>query len=144
MTRDLVPAVIAALVVGLSSFGVVYATFPEEPGGGRGQVEIAEVLNNRTEPVEVSVRTVQYVASQGDERRVVVDAFETTLEPGGSTGPELLDCSRGFREADSLVAVANPGDENRRSPVPLEPEHCQPGGGSSFRVLALSGAIVVA
>lgn len=119
------------------------------PGGDleayRGQIEIAEVQNNRTDRAEISVLTVQPEGVRGAEVEIVVDALRVTLDPGSSQGSTLLACTDGDHVASTLKVVveSTQGAAGHESIVPLRPADCRPGGGASFPITAVNGAVVI-
>lgn len=136
-------------VTGLVVLVVVAAVGWTWPGGDleahRGKIEIAEVHNNRTDRAQISVLTVQPEAVRGAEEEIVVDALRVTLDPGSSRGSTLLACTDGGHIASTLKVVveSRQREAGHESIVPLEPADCQPGGGASFPITAINGAVVV-
>jgi hypothetical protein len=125
---------------------LVVAVWWTWPGGDleayRGQAEIAEVQNNRTERAEIEILALQPEGVRGAEEDVVVDARRVTLEPGEARGSSLLECTDDPNIASELKVVvrANRTGEDT-SVVSLDPEDCEPGGGIRFWIKALPGAV---
>lgn len=139
-TKSGAAAIVLASVVAIA----VWWTWP---GGGlegyQGEIEIAEVQNNRTDRVQISILAIQPEGVRDAEEDIVVDAIRPVLDPGEARGSTLLSCTGSGHIASTLKVVVRSnqtGDEDM-SLVPLDPEDCQPGGGTSFSVKALDGAV---
>lgn len=128
---------------------LAFAVWWTWPGGDleayQGQVEIAEVQNNETTRGEIAVLAVQSEGVRGAKEEIVVDGLRATLDPGGSRGPALLACTDEGRIADTLKVEVTwrRSNDTDQVVIPLDPEDCEPDGGTLFRVTLVNSAIVV-
>lgn len=146
MVGSLARSGVVTLVVVVALASAVWWTWPgEDLEAYQGQVEIAEVQNNETARGEIAVLAVQSEGVRGAREEIVVDELRATLDPGGSRGPALLACTDEGHIAGTLkVEVAwSSSTDTDQVVVPLDPDDCEPDGGTSFRVTLINSAIVV-